>query len=130
MHSKTRFALMALLVVPLLSGWLMAQGGELREEFKGIDELEIEIVSGDCVIEGIAGNKVVVDLKHNYDNDCFEPLVDKSGGHLRIRERFSGSRCSGHSEWVIKVPRETDIEFASASGELILSNCEGSFDIE
>lgn len=130
MKGTTRTAWVALLAIPLLIGGLVAQDGELHEEFKGIDELEIEIVSGDCTIEGTTGNKVIIDLKYSYTDDCFEPLLDQSRGELRIRERFHGHRCSGHSEWTIKVPRETDIEFSSASGELNLSNCEGSHNIE
>jgi hypothetical protein len=130
MKGTTRTAWTTLLAITLLAGGLVAQDGELHEEFKGIDELEVEIVSGDCIIEGTAGNKVVVDLKYSYTNNCFEPLLDRSGSDLRIRERFHGHSCSGHSEWTIKIPRETDIEFSSASGELNLSNCEGSFNIE
>ncbi|MFC1484150.1 DUF4097 domain-containing protein [Candidatus Neomarinimicrobiota bacterium] len=130
MHGKTQYALMAWLAIPLLAGALMAQDGELHEEYKGIKELEIETVSGDCIIEGSSGNKVVVDLNYSYRDNCFEPLVDKSGGRLRIRERFHGSWCSGHSEWTISVPREMDIDFSSASGELTLSNCEGRFTME
>ena len=130
MHGTTRIAWPVLLVISLLAGGLMAQKGELHEEFKGIEELEVEIVSGDCIIEGTTGNKVVVDLTYSYTDDCFEPLLDKSDGELRIRERFHGNWCSGHSEWTIKVPREMDIELSSASGELSLSNCEGDFTIE
>jgi hypothetical protein len=130
MRGKSQLAVIILLATSMTAGGLMAQDGELHEEFKGIEELEIEIVSGDCIIEGTAGNKVVVDLKYSYTADCFEPQLDKANGQLRIRERFHGHRCSGHSEWTIKVPREMDIEFSSASGELSLSNCEGNFDVE
>lgn len=130
MRGNVQPAVIIILAIPLISGGLVAKDGELHEEYKGIDELEIETVSGDCLIEGTNGNKVVVDLKYGYSENCFEPLVDKSGGRLRIRERFHGRGCSGYSQWTISVPRDMDIDFSSASGELILSNCEGTFTME
>jgi DUF4097 and DUF4098 domain-containing protein YvlB len=130
MHGKPHFIVIVLLAIPLLAGGLMAQDGELHEEYKGIDELEIEIVSGDCIIEGTSGNKVIVDLKYRYSDDCFKPLVNRSGSRLRIREQFHGSWCNGHSEWTISVPREMDIDYSCASGELTISNCEGRFRME
>ncbi|UCH62601.1 MAG: DUF4097 family beta strand repeat protein [Fidelibacterota bacterium] len=119
------------LLISLLAGQALAVENKIEKVFKDIDRLDIELVSGDCVIKGGRGKKITVNLVYDYPENCFEPEFKESTGWLRLKERFRGyGGCSGFSEWTITVPKGTRIEFSSASGELSMSGCEGEFALE
>ncbi|UCD38812.1 MAG: DUF4097 family beta strand repeat protein [Fidelibacterota bacterium] len=131
MKHLLRNAVFALIFIALLSAPLYAQEEAISKTFKNINQLDVRIVSGDCIIEAGKGNEVTVDLVYDYSPDCFEPEFSADGNRLRLRERFERYRnCSGYSEWTITVPKGIDIDFSSASGDLSLTGCEGEYFLE
>jgi len=131
MNKQIRAAALAALIIPLMVGNVLAMENNIEKVFKNIERLDIELVSGDCVIKDGPGKKITVNLVYDYIDDCFEPEFNESSDRLRLKERFRGyGGCNGFSEWTITVPKGTRIEFSSASGELSISGCEGEFTLE
>ncbi|MFB0515446.1 MAG: DUF4097 family beta strand repeat-containing protein [Candidatus Neomarinimicrobiota bacterium] len=131
MKHLTRITAIAICLVPLMAGQLLAKEETIHKTFKKIKTLDIETVSGDCIIEAGKGDNVVVDLVYDYPDDCFEPAFKQSGDRLQLEEHFRGyGGCSGSSEWTITVPKDMRIDFSSASGNLSVSDCTGKFGLE
>ncbi len=121
---------LAVLFVSFLAAPLHAKEEKISKTFKNISNLDIETVSGDCIVKAGTGNKVAVDLVYEYSQDCFEPEFIENGDRLRLKERFRGYGCSGYSTWTITVPKGVNIDFSSASGGIALTGCEGEFILE
>ncbi|UCH09863.1 MAG: DUF4097 family beta strand repeat protein [Fidelibacterota bacterium] len=131
MNIRSHPTLLLCLLIPLLSGSLVAKGETITETFKNIKRLDIETVSGDCVVETGKGKQVTVKVDYDYPEDCFVPEFDEFSGALRVRERFRGHwSCNGYSEWTITVPKDIDIEYSSASGSFSIRGTEGDLSIE
>jgi hypothetical protein len=132
MNNSYRFIFIALVLVPVPGGLLLGQQERIEKSYKAIKDLDIKTVSGDCIIQAGKGNKVTVEVVYDYPGDCFEPEFIESDNRLRLRERFHGHRsCSGYSEWTITVPQTgLDLDYSTASGDLSVSSCQGTFDLE
>ena len=106
------FGVMALL---LAAG---ASAGELTRTFEKKDQIRISLVSGSCVVEAADVDEIRVMLEHRYHpRDSFEPIMRERGDVLFLEEEIHGSN-SGESTWTLQVPRDTEIDFSSASGDL------------
>ncbi len=141
-------AVIVLLAMLLMTGTSIAgEWKELHKEFSAKKTLDISTTSGDCIIKQGSADKIIVDVKYNVRPEkAFEPDFKDRSGTLKIKERWSGS-SSGDVIWTIQVPKEIEIEFSTASGDLTvtdavndinastasgditLENVKGSFDI-
>ena len=104
-------------------------GEKISKTFKGIQVLDLHMVSGDVVLEAGQGRTVTVDLTYNYAYDCFEPVMERRGDELRLEEDFHGRNCSGHSTWRLTVPAKLDVQSSAASGDLAITGLSGSFEL-
>lgn len=93
--------------------------------FTGIQELDINTTSGDCLIQPADDDTLRVDLSYTFPESCYEPLYTKEGDVLELEEVFSGGTCNGSSQWVITLPDGIGIEFNSASGSFTISDHQG-----
>lgn len=121
----------------------------VKKEYKNIKSLEIDLTSGDCEI--IASNSKKVTVKVKYDvkpKGCFEPEFYQQGTNLKLSEDWKGGSCRGKVLWIITVPKNTetefesasgdfsakgmvaDLELESASGDIFLADCEGDIEID
>ena len=75
MKFTARPSLLLILLIPLLSGLLLAKGETVTKTFKNVTRVDIETVSGDCVVETGKGNQVTVKVDYDYPDDCFRPDI-------------------------------------------------------
>ncbi|UCF04106.1 MAG: DUF4097 family beta strand repeat protein [bacterium] len=100
------------------AGW----GEEVQKTFEGIKEIEINTVSGDCIIKTHRSDEVIVDLFYDVEpKGAFKYKIKESGKTLLIKERWGPGSSQGEVTWTLTVPAETEIEFSSASGDLTAS---------
>jgi DUF4097 and DUF4098 domain-containing protein YvlB len=119
-------ALAALFLIPAVH----AKSKErLKQSFDGIDRIKIETVSGDCVVEKGESDAVSLTVLAKYSpEDSFEPQVKQRGGTLYLEEEILRSN-SGYSTWILTVPDGIEIDFETASGDLSVSEVNGSFSV-
>lgn len=104
----------------------MVQAKVVEKSFKGVTKIKLITVSGDCTVEKGPGKKVSVSVQYDYPEDRFSPLFEQQGDLLILKEDFKKSTHSGKSTWVLKVPKDTDLEIKSASGNMTISGLTGS----
>jgi DUF4097 and DUF4098 domain-containing protein YvlB len=86
--------------------------------FDGKQSVELETVSGDCIIKQGTGDKIEVTIVNQYrPRDSFEPRYRERGKRLLLSEDILDSN-SGHSTWTIVLPKGASFEFSSASGDM------------
>jgi DUF4097 and DUF4098 domain-containing protein YvlB len=91
---------------------------ELHKTFDAKKRVRVETTSGDCIILSGSDNEIKVDLVYAVEpEDAFEPDIQERTNEIRIKERWR-SRSSGQVSWTITVPKETEIDFSTASGDL------------
>lgn len=104
----------------------MASAEEVTKTFDGIAKVELSSVSGDCVVKTHSSDEVIVELYYDIKPEgAFEYEMDKSGKTLVIKEKW-GKRgkhksMSGDVSWTLTVPADTEIEFSTASGDIVAS---------
>lgn len=100
----------------------MAQTVSEKMSFEGIESIKIKTSGGNCLLQKGSGSTVVVEFTHTFDDDEFEPIVEKNGSTLLIKEEFNSSFSSGNSEWTLTIPDNLDINFGTGSGDLEASD--------
>ncbi|MFH1372607.1 MAG: DUF4097 family beta strand repeat-containing protein [bacterium] len=120
----------AILVVVLMTA---AQAGSDRTTnwtFEKKERIKISTVSGDCVVMKGKTDQIEVEVINSYSpRDSFKPKVRERKNTLRLSENILGSN-NGSATWTLTVPDGTEIEFSSASGDLIIENLSGDFSSE
>ena len=106
-----------------------AQGEKtIHKEFDAKKNLDISIVSGDCFIESGAADKIIVDIEYFVKPEkAFKPRFTENSNTLKIKEKWSGS-SSGRVKWFITVPKDIEIDFSAASGDLEIDGTSGSIE--
>lgn len=94
----------------------------INKTFDGVDNIRINIASGNGYIKKSSSNQVKVTLEYTYDDDDYEPSFDQNGGTLRIKEEFNrGSRNwnnRGKSEWTLEIPDGLTVDMSNGSGNI------------
>ncbi|MEM9857892.1 MAG: DUF4097 family beta strand repeat-containing protein [Bacteroidota bacterium] len=110
------------LTLILISSTLSFSQKEISKTFSGIEKINVNTASSDCILKKASGNSVQVELNHNYSGG-YEPEVYKEGNRLYIKERFERNSSSrGSGTWTLTIPDDMDIRFNSGSGSLEASN--------
>jgi hypothetical protein len=107
----------------LLIGWRVSYPQDMKEinkTFEAKKSVRIQTVSGDCVVKNGEAGKITVQVKYSERaEDSFEADMQEKSNSLRLRERWHGSSSGGRVEWTVTVPQESEIEFSTASGDLL-----------
>ena len=103
-------------------------GEKINKTFEGIQVLDLHMVSGDVVLEAGQDRSVNVDLTYAYSYDCFEPVIERRGNELLLKEDFHGRNCSGYSTWRLTVPANLVVRHSAASGDLSVTGLRGHFE--
>lgn len=107
-------------------------GENVQKEFSGIEKIDLNTVSGDCIIKTHSSDEVIVDLRYDVEPEgAFEYKFRERGKTLKIEEEWNGRghrSSSGEVIWTITVPRGTEISFSTASGDLEASGPFGSIE--
>ena len=70
--------LLMLLLISTISIGLKAQEKTINKSYDGIKEIKLSTSGGNCkIIKG--GPKVEVELSYSYDDDIFNPVLEKEG---------------------------------------------------
>ncbi|HUV31778.1 MAG TPA: DUF4097 family beta strand repeat-containing protein [Acidobacteriota bacterium] len=118
-------------VVALALGVSAGTGDDDRivKTYEGITAIDLQTVSGDCIVKKGNTDRVEVELEHSYSpRGSFEPTFRERGDVLKLTEVMRRSN-SGSSTWVLTVPDDTRIEFSSASGNFTVENLTGDFSV-
>jgi DUF4097 and DUF4098 domain-containing protein YvlB len=97
---------------------------EIRRSFTGKKMVQLNTMSGDCIIKGSTGDELKVRFVHTYSNTNFEPQFKEEGTTLILKEKFRLSG-SGNSVWYLVVPEGTEIKVSSISGDISIKNTAG-----
>lgn len=119
-------AVMALVLL-LASG--AGMGKEVHKSFDGIKAVELGTLSGDCIVKTHSSSEVIVDLVYE---DKLEGKVEfkmeKSSGTLELREEWDKGSHRGKIVWTLTVPADTEMDFATASGDITVSGLTNSIE--
>lgn len=102
---------------------------ETTRTFEAKKRVEINTVSGDCLIEkGPAGEITATFVQHTRPKGAMKPKFNERSSVLELREVINGS-SSGDSRWIVVVPEGTEIEYTTASGSFEVENMNGDFKV-
>jgi DUF4097 and DUF4098 domain-containing protein YvlB len=106
-------------------------------------ELTLGNVSGDIHVEGAPGNQIVIDAVKRVDEDGDRELlksveidVMQTGDRVRVETRYTGRHGRHDHEggvsvsFRVRVPRGTEVEIHSVSGDATLLNVAGDATVE
>lgn len=101
----------------------------IRKEFDGLEGVELNTVSGDCVVKTHSSSEIIVELWYDVEpEDAFEYKFEERRNKLIIKEHWHGRRSSGEVLWTITLPEGAEMEFSAASGDIKASGPLGSFE--
>ncbi len=95
---------------------------KISKSFEGIDDLSVNLASGDCTLKKGTSSTVEVVVQYTFDNDDFRPEFEQRGSRLIIKEKFERGSHNGWSKWTITIPDGLELAFNSGSGDLIAEN--------
>ncbi|RKY59338.1 MAG: hypothetical protein DRP96_07110 [Candidatus Neomarinimicrobiota bacterium] len=99
------------------------------KEFKNMDSIVLDLVSGDCIIKAESTKRIRVEVEYSETlKDVVKPEFMERGKKLKLKERWH-SRGSGTLLWKITVPKDIDVKFSSASGDFEIDGCSGDIEI-
>ena len=102
-------------------------GDEITKVFEAKKRVDINTVSGDCIIKkGEAGEIVATFIQHTRPKGAMKPKFTERSSVLKLKEVIKGS-SSGDSRWIVYVPEGTEIEFTTASGSFHVEDMNGDF---
>lgn len=121
-------AVVGLAIIMLASAALAEHGRKIVKTFDKKSRINISTVSGDCIVTKGTSDKIEVTVENSYrPEDNFEAEFDESGRTLHLVEHIYGD-TRGEAKWTILAPNETDIEFSTASGQLVIGGLGGRFE--
>jgi hypothetical protein len=127
-NAKWKFLMITCLGL-MMSLQLFAQREERVEKaYADKDEVNIKLVLGDCHIGKSNDNRIHVHLVYTYSDDQFEPKFKERGRKLTLEEKFHGDNPRGYSSWTVDVPEGMEIDFKSATGDLLLEGIDAEID--
>jgi DUF4097 and DUF4098 domain-containing protein YvlB len=131
MKSFNRVVVWSLAAVLLLTVSALAGRKETEiRTYEAKELVEVNTVSGNLVVKVGESDKIIVELEYSVrPRDNYEPRFRERDNAIELSERFHGS-SNGSSYWTVTVPKETRIEFSTASGDLVVDGLSGDIDAE
>ncbi len=131
MKKQTTVVAITLSLLLMMNGLFAQEKKTITKDFKNIEILEIELVSGDCEIK--AGDDKTVTVQVEYDvkpAENFRPEFDHQNKTLALSEDWSGGSSRGNVLWTITAPAETEIDFVAVSGDLSIENMNSTIEVK
>jgi len=131
MNSINRIAAWSLAVVLLLTVSALAGRRQVETRtYEARELVEVNTVSGNLEVRVGDSDEIIVELEHSVrPRDNFEPRFRERTNAIELSERFHGS-SNGSSYWTITVPKDTRIEFSTASGDLTVEGLGGDIEAD
>jgi len=95
---------------------------KIEKSFEGIDDITLNLASGDCIFEKGSSSMIKVTLEYTYDNENFTPKFEQKGSRLIIEEKFKNGHNEGWSKWSLQIPDGMEIDVNSGSGDITASD--------
>jgi hypothetical protein len=117
-----------IIIIFLLLNWIIVlpvlaeDQKEIEKSFSNKDKVRIKLVLGDCYLKNSKDGKIHIHITHSYQEDSFEARFREKGNALVIQEKLHGRNSDGNSTWTIAIPKDIEIDFESATGDLFLDN--------
>lgn len=100
----------------------------VTKEFSGIEKISINTSFGDCILKKSSDTEVKVELVHDF-GDGYEPVIEKEGNRLIIKEVFKRGSWSGNAKWTLTIPDNMDVRFNTGSGNFEAANLKFELDM-
>ncbi|MEL7005600.1 MAG: DUF4097 family beta strand repeat-containing protein [Bacteroidota bacterium] len=94
---------------------------KIDESFTGITKIDMTTASGNCIVKKASGSKVDVSLEHTFGDD-YNPVIEKNGNKLVIKEERKRRSWNGKATWVITIPDGIDMKYNTGSGNFEASD--------
>ena len=121
-NSKLIMALVIILSLILTTGLFAQDEKKVNKTFDKKSEIRIKLVLGNCLIKKSNNDKINVNLVYTYSDENFEPVFRERSGYIEMKEKFHGDNPRGESNWTIEIPEDMEIDFESATGDLVIEN--------
>ena len=123
------FYIVVFSVILIMISGLFAQGKkEIKKSFEAKENVKIDLVLGECLLKASSDDKIHVLAIYTYHDDYFEAKFKEKSKTLYIREKFYGENGGGYSKWTISLPEGLDVEFESATGDLVIEGIKGTLE--
>lgn len=121
---KTKSVIMMTIILGLffVSTIYAQREKEINKTFDKKNEVKIKLVLGSCEITKSSDDKIHVNVVYTYDDDNFEARFRERSRYVSIQEKFNGNEPRGYSRWTVEIPGGTEIDFNSATGDLLLDD--------
>lgn len=118
--------ILTLLLVIFLSN---AQEKTIKKDFDKASQIRLELKSGDVDFTKSKDAKIHISVKHSYDEDDFNPVIEQRGNRIIIKERDDrgwgrGNNSRGDSYWSVSIPNGMEIEISSGSSTVNINDIE------
>jgi len=117
-----RLKISATILLLLVFVWSSNAQKKITKEFSGIEKISLNTASGDCIVKKSSGDKVMLTLEHDYDEEDYEPVIEQDGNRLMIKEVFHKNSVSGKAMWSLSIPDDTELKFNTGSGDFEAEN--------
>lgn len=125
--------LMVMSILFLNLNVMAAEKVTVDKTFKAVENVQLKVVSGDCVVKEGKGNQIQVHMWYTYSKDHYKPVFEENGNTLILKDDFAedikGS-LKGKCYWEVSVPAKTRISVKAASGDVTVSGVEGGVNIK
>ena len=109
------------LVLILLPAY--AQEKVIERSFTGIEELSINLGSGDATFRPGSSSTLEITVSHTYDEDEYTAEFEQKGSKLIVKEKIDRSiNWNNSSKWTFTVPEGLDVELNAGSGDVTADN--------
>lgn len=116
------------ILLGISAGLAITPEQKVEQVFKAKSEVRIKLVLGECNIKNSDDGQIRVKLIYSYDPDEFEAIFKEKETSLLIQEKFHDNNPRGFSTWTIEIPRDTEVDFESATGDLVITGWEGELE--
>ncbi|UCE22429.1 MAG: DUF4097 family beta strand repeat protein [Candidatus Aminicenantes bacterium] len=120
-RSKIIISLFVFLSLMVSTALLAAPEEKLDKTFSKKDEIRFKLVLGDCHLKKSSDGRIHVHLVYSYEPDMsYEPRMEERRNTLYLEEKMHGNNPKGYSTWTVEVPDDIEIDFKSATGNLVV----------
>lgn len=119
-------ALFSFLFFPKNEILAQSKAPDFKDSFSSVEEIDINIGSGDLEITPSSSGKV--EVKGFYDEDEVRVKVEKSGDKLRIVEKNRHDSNHSSSRWYLKVPADMELEANLGTGDVMVEGFSGELE--
>jgi len=119
-----KIAILAILflILFLSLNLLAAPEKEIQKTFPAKEEIRLRFALGDCRIEKSSDGQIHVHLVYSYeDSEAFEPRLEERARAIYLEEKFHRNNPHGYSKWTVAIPDNTEINFNSGTGNLVIN---------